>query len=111
MKLILAYIHPAAEPRVIDAIHNVPGVSGATFGDVRGFGRRRTVDRPVPEVLFSTTPRVRVEVMTRDALADAVVGAIQAAAHIGGRGDGKVYVVDLARAVRIATGEEGEGVV
>ncbi|MDX2059824.1 MAG: P-II family nitrogen regulator [Gemmatimonadales bacterium] len=111
MKLIIGFIHPTAEDRVIDAIHKVPGVTGATFSDVRGFGRRRTVDRPVPEVLFSTARRVRFEVMTSDHLEPLVVTAIREAANLGSRGSGKVYVVELTRAVRIATGEEGEAAV
>ena len=111
MKMIIAYVQPAAAPRVVEALHRVPGVTGATFVDASGFGRGRGAEAPVPEVLYGAAPRVRVEVMVRDELEETVVHAIRDAAHTGRRGDGKVYVAPLARAVRVSTGEEGDAAV
>ena len=108
MKMILAFIQPYMAPQVVHALHRVAGLTGATFTDAKGFGRGRSAERPVPEVLFGTADKVRVEVIVRDELQDAVVAAIRRAAHTGKRGDGKVYILPVAGAVRIATGEEGE---
>lgn len=111
MKLIIAYVQPDAAPRVVEALHRVPGLTGATFVDASGFGRGRAAETPVPEVLYGAAPRIRVEVMVVDVLEDTVVRAIQDAAHTGRRGDGKVYVTELSRAVRISTAEEGDAAV
>ena len=111
MKMIIAYVRPDAAPRVVEALHGVPGLTGATFVDATGFGRGRSPEAPVPEVLYGAAPRVRVEVMVADALEDTVVRAIQDAAHTARRGDGKVYVAELSRALRISTGEDGDAAV
>lgn len=110
MKMVIAYVQRAAAARVIDALHKVPGLSGATLTEATGFGRGRS-ELPEPEVLYGAAPRVRVEVMIRDEMEDTVVRAIRNAANTGRRGDGKVYVADIERAVRIASGEEGDAAV
>ncbi len=114
MKVVIAFIQPFMAEKVVEALHAVPGLSGATFTEVRGFGRGRAKDEATPteteveEELFGTLPKVRVEAMVRDGLEDLVVRTIRDAAHTGNRGDGKVYVSSIDRAVRISTGEEGE---
>lgn len=110
MKMIIAYVQAAAAQRVVEALHHVEGLTGATFVDVSGFGRGRS-ELAVPEVLYGAAPRVRVEVMIRDELEETVVRAIRDAAHTGRRGDGKVYVTDISRALRISTGDEGDAAV
>ena len=111
MKHVMAFIQPFMAEKVIDALHQVPGLSGGSFSEVRGFGRGRQGKKGGSEEIFGTVPRVRVDVMVPDTLVDVVVKTIQAAAHTGNRGDGKVYVATLDRAVRISTGEEGEAAV
>lgn len=111
MQLVIAYVQPFLAPRVIDALHTVPGVTGATFVDARGFGRGIRGTAPTPEGVYGTVPRVRVEVAVHDGLVDAVVRAIHTAAHTGQRGDGKILVLPLDRATRISTGEEGAAAV
>lgn len=111
MKQIIAFIQPFKEAEVMQALHQVSGLSGATFADVKGFGRGRPRDQPTPEILHGTAARVQVEVMVRDEIAEAVVHAIREAAHTGGRGDGKIYVLPMDRALRISTGEEGDDAV
>ena len=108
MKMVIAYVQPFMASHVVHALHQVPGVSGASFVRVRGFGRGRSREGPTPEVLLDGADRVRVEVMVSDDLEDLVVRTIRQAAHTGNSGDGKVYVAELRRAVRIATGEEGD---
>lgn len=111
MKHVIAFIQPFMAEKVVDALHQVQGLTGASFSEVRGFGRGRTGKPGGPEELFGTVPRVRVDVMVPDTLADMVVRTIQTAAHTGHRGDGKVYVAPVERALRISTGEDGEAAV
>lgn len=111
MKLVVAYVQEFAADRVIDALRAIPGITGATVFDARGFGRGHTGDRPTPETLFGLGPRLRVEVAIDDALQSQVVGAIEAAARTGHRGDGKILVLPISDALRISTGETGPGVV
>lgn len=111
MKMVIAVIQPFMAPDVVRALHRVPGLTGATFTDVKGFGRGRPTDQPSSEVLLGTADRVRVEVVVHDDLEDVVAHAIRQAAHTGKRGDGKIYVLPVNRAVRIATAEEGDDAV
>ena len=110
MKTIIAFIRPSKEDAVREALHAVPGLTGASFAAIRGFGRGRghSPAEAAQEVVVGTLPRVRVEVMVPDASAAAVEHAIATAAHTGQRGDGKIYVLPLASARRLSTGETGE---
>ena len=109
MKMIVAFVQTFMAADVGRALHQLPGLTGASFMDVRGFGRRRHRAAADTEEIYGTAPRVRVEVMVADELEDAVIRAIATAAHTGTRGDGKIYVVELMKAHRISTGEEGLG--
>lgn len=109
--MVVAFVQPFMAAEVERALHQLPGLTGASFADVRGFGRGRHRARVDPEEMHGTAPRVRVEVMMSDELEAAVVRTIAAAARTGNRGDGKIYVVDLLRAHRISTGEEGAAAV
>ena len=111
MRVVIAFVQPFMASQVVHALHQIPGLTGATFTDANGFGRGRAIDTPEAEVLYGTADKVRVEVMVRDELEDAVVQVIREAAHTGNRGDGKIYVLPVARAIRIATGEEGDDAV
>lgn len=110
MKVIIAFIRPSKEEAVREALHFIPGLSGASFSDVRGFGRGRghshTEDEQ--EAVVGTLHRIRVEVMVPEASAAAVEKTVAAAAHTGQRGDGKIYVYSLETARRISSGETGE---
>lgn len=106
MKLIVAYIQPFLLDRVIDALHLNTAVSGATVTHGRGFGRgRRSAEEE--EEIYGTSPRVRIEVAANDDSVEPIIRSIATAAHTGQRGDGKILVVPLERAVRIQTAEEG----
>jgi nitrogen regulatory protein PII len=110
MMLVIAYVQPFVADKVMAALHAVPGVSGATFVDARGFGRGQTTERPTTETLLGVSPKLRIEVAIEDRLENAVVAAIVASAWTGHRGDGKVFVMPLLRATRVATGETGTSV-
>lgn len=110
MKQIVAYIKPHKVAQVADRLHRVEGLSGASFVDVRGFGRSRAEgaqDR-FEEEGIGYVRHVRVEVFCPDGQAEPIVTAIETGAPTGLRGDGKVYVADAHQAVRISTGERGE---
>ncbi len=111
MKMVIAFIQPFMAPDVVHALHRVPGLTGATFTDVKGFGRGRPTDSPTAEVLYGTADKVRIEVVVPEDLEDVVAEAIREAARTGNRGDGKIYVLPVERAVRIATAEEGDDAV
>lgn len=111
MKAVVAFIRPSKEEAVREALHHVAGLSGASFGSVRGFGRGgrhgHSPDEEA-EALLGTAPKIRVEIMAADEHAAEVARAIAKAAHTGNRGDGKVYIHTLESALRISSGETGE---
>lgn len=111
MKLVIAYVQPFVADRVLDALHGIPGVSGATVIDARGFGRGHTIEQTTQESMFGLSERLRVEIAIGDELEEVVVERIAAAARTGQRGDGKIIVLPIASAKRVATGETGSGVV
>ena len=108
MKLITAIIKPFKLDEVREALTEV-GVEGMTVTEVKGFGRQKghaEVYRGA-EYTISFLPKVKIEVAIADERADAVVESIQRSANTGKIGDGKIFVSELASAVRIRTGESG----
>jgi nitrogen regulatory protein P-II 2 len=106
MKLILAIIKPFKLDDVREALTPL-GVQGLTVSEVKGFGRQKgqTEIYRGAEYHVSFLPKVKIEVAVVDALVDQVIEAITKAAHTGKIGDGKIFVLDMQRAVRIRTGE------
>ena len=108
MKLITAVIKPFKLDEVKDAL-KAAGVAGITVSEVRGFGRQggHTETYRGAEYKIDFVPKVCLEVVVDDGAADAVVDTIKSAAASGKIGDGKIWVTDVDRIVRIRTGEEG----
>ena len=108
MKLITAIVKPFKLDDVKDAV-KAAGVTGITVGEVRGFGRQggHTETYRGAEYQIDFVPKVCIEIVVDDALADDVVDTIVAAARTDKIGDGKVWVTDVSRLVRIRTGEQG----
>jgi nitrogen regulatory protein PII len=108
MKLITAIVKPFKLDDVKDALKAV-GVTGMTVGEVRGFGRQggHTETYRGAEYRIDFVPKVQIEIVLDDAQVDSAVDAIVASAATGKIGDGKVWVTDVDRLVRIRTGEEG----
>ncbi|MCB0967847.1 MAG: P-II family nitrogen regulator [Ilumatobacter sp.] len=108
MKLITAVIKPFKLDDVKDALKQA-GIAGITVTEVRGFGRQggHTETYRGAEYKIDFVPKVRIEVVVDDADADQVVDTVVTAAATGKIGDGKVWVTDVGRIVRIRTGEEG----
>jgi nitrogen regulatory protein PII len=106
MKLISAIIKPFKLDDVRAALSEL-GVSGMTVTEVKGFGRQRghTELYRGAEYVVDFVPKTRIEVAVKDALVDQVVEAIVNAARTGKVGDGKIFISELERAIRIRTGE------
>ena len=106
MKLISAIIKPFKLDDVRAALSEI-GVSGMTVTEVKGFGRQRghTELYRGAEYVVDFVPKTRIEVAVKDALVDQVVEAIINAAKTGKVGDGKIFVTELDRVIRIRTGE------
>jgi nitrogen regulatory protein P-II 2 len=106
MKLVMAIIKPFKLDDVREALTPL-GVQGLTVTEVKGFGRQKgqTEIYRGAEYHVSFLPKVKLEVAVQDDQAEAVVEAIMRAAQTGKIGDGKIFVLDIERAVRIRTGE------
>ena len=106
MKMVMAVIKPFKLDDVREAL-SAQGVAGITVTEVKGFGRQKghTELYRGAEYVVDFLPKVKVEVAVADEQVEAVVEAIVRAAGTGKIGDGKVFVYDLERVVRIRTGE------
>ncbi len=109
MKKIEAIIKPFKLDEVKEGLHEI-GVSGITVIEAKGFGRQKghTELYRGAEYVVDFLPKVKLEVVVPDALAEKVVEAIAAAAQTGRIGDGKIFVSDIQSALRIRTGERDE---
>jgi nitrogen regulatory protein PII len=106
MKLIMAIIKPFKLDDVREALTPL-GVQGLTVSEVKGFGRQKgqTEIYRGAEYHVSFLPKVKIEVVVGDDLADGVIEAIARSANTGKIGDGKIFVLDVEKAMRIRTGE------
>ena len=106
MKLIMAIIKPFKLDDVREALTPL-GVQGLTVSEVKGFGQQKgqTEIYRGAEYHVSFLPKIKIEVAVVDGLADQVIEAIAKAAHTGKIGDGKIFVMEIERAMRIRTGE------
>jgi nitrogen regulatory protein P-II 2 len=106
MKLITAIIKPFKLEEVRDALTAL-GVHGMTVTEVKGFGRQKghTEIYRGAEYTVNFLPKLKIEVGVPDGIADKVVDVMGTAAKTGQIGDGKIFVCDLDRAMRIRTGE------
>lgn len=108
MKLVTAVVKPFKLDEVKVALKAV-GVSGMTVGQVRGFGRQGghiEIYRG-REYEFDFVDKIQIEVVTTDEQVDAVLDAIVTAARTDTVGDGKVWVTDVEKIVRVRTNERG----
>ena len=108
MKKIEAIIKPFKLDEVKEALHEI-GVSGITVTEAKGFGRQKghTELYRGAEYVVDFLPKVKLEVVVGDQIAERVVEAIAAAAQTGRIGDGKIFVSNVEEVVRIRTGETG----
>ena len=106
MKLIVAVIKPFKLEEVREALSSL-GVQGMTVTEVKGFGRQKGQTEIYRGAEYTTNmvPKIKLEVAASDDLAPRVVETIQETANTRAIGDGKIFVLDVAQAVRIRTGE------
>lgn len=113
MKEIKAIVQPFMLDRVLEALAGVEALPGLTVSHVQGWGKSRAADarnRSSPGG-HDFAAKVKVEIVVADELAGTVVDVIALAARTGNVGDGKIFVIDVADAVKIRTGEHGEDAV
>ncbi|VTU28537.1 P-II family nitrogen regulator [Variovorax sp. RA8] len=112
MKQITAIVKPFKLDDVREALAEV-GVTGLTVTEVKGFGRQKghTELYRGAEYVVDFLPKMKVEVVVNEADLDRCVDAIVTAARTGKIGDGKIFVTNVERVVRIRTGEEDEAAV
>ena len=109
MKKIEAIIKPFKLDEVKDAL-NAIGIAGMTVTEVKGFGRQKghvELYRGA-EYDISFIPKVKIEVVVADSIADKVISTIMEKAKTGKIGDGKIFISKLEEIIRIRTGERGE---
>lgn len=112
MKLIAAIIKPFKLDDVRTSLSEI-GVTGITVTEVKGFGRQKghTELYRGAEYVVDFLPKIKIEVAVNDDLMDQVIEAITNAARTGKIGDGKIFVTDVGKVVRIRTGEENEAAI
>lgn len=112
MKLITAIVKPFKLDEVKDAL-KAAGVNGITVTEARGFGRQggHVETYRGAEYKVDLIPKVRLDIVVDQSIVDHVVDVLVKAALTGKIGDGKVWVTDVSRVVRIRTGEEGSSAI
>lgn len=112
MKLITAIVKPHKLDDVKDALKSA-GVQGMTVSEVKGFGRQGGHSETYrgSEYSIDFIPKVRIDLVVDDIVVDSVIDSIRTAATTGKIGDGKIWITEVARLVRIRTGEEGSDAV
>jgi len=107
VKKVEAIIKPFKLDEVKEALHEI-GVSGITVTEAKGFGRQKghTELYRGAEYVVDFLPKVKLEVVVNDDIAERVVEAVAAAAQTGRIGDGKIFVSPIEAALRIRTGEK-----
>ena len=112
MKKIEAIVKPFKLDEVKEALQGI-GIQGMTVTEVKGFGRQKghTELYRGAEYVVDFLPKIKIEVVVSDELADKAVQAIVEAANTGRIGDGKIFVSEIQEAIRIRTGERGSDAV
>ena len=109
MKKIEAIIKPFKLDDVREALSDI-GITGMTVTEVRGFGRQKghTELYRGAEYMVDFLPKVKMEIVVPDGLLEQCLDAIVDTAQTGKIGDGKIFVYEVERVIRIRTGEENE---
>ena len=108
MKYIVAIIQPGKLDEVHDALLEI-GVAGLTTSEVKGYGRQKGKSEMYrgAEYVVNFIPKVKIEIAVPSKIAPKVVAAIKSCAGTDKIGDGKIFTLELADAMRIRTGETG----
>ena len=108
MKKIEAYIQPFMLQKVTDALHQIH-IHGMSVSEIKGFGKEKDEAYPHHSGDYVTefTPKIKLEIICSDSDIDKIVEAIKKNSHTGRRGDGKIFVTNVEKAISIRTGEAG----
>ena len=108
MKLITAIIKPFKMDAVKDALGSA-GVSGMTITEVKGFGRQKGHKEVYRGSEYSVKylPKIKIELVIDKKIEEKVIKTIKNAANTGEIGDGKIFSLNIDKAIRIRTGEKG----
>ncbi len=108
MKKVEAIVKPFKLDDVKEALSAL-GINGMTVSEVKGYGRQQghTELYRGAEYVVDFLPKIKIEMVIDDSMEDKVVDAIVQAARTGKIGDGKIFVSDVSRVVRVRTGETG----
>jgi nitrogen regulatory protein P-II 1 len=109
MKKIEAIIKPFKIEEIKDALNEI-GIQGMTITEVKGFGRQKghTELYRGAEYVVDFIPKMKLEIIVADAMADKVLDVIQSKGKTGKIGDGKIFVFSVDEVIRIRTGQRGE---
>jgi nitrogen regulatory protein P-II 1 len=109
MKKIEAIIQPFKIDDVKEALKGI-GIDGMTISEVRGHGRQKGHSEVYrgQEYKVDLLPKVKVEMVVPSERSDDVINALSTAARTGKIGDGKIFISDVAEAIRIRNGDRGE---
>ena len=108
MRLIIAIIKHFKLDEVQEALSKI-GVEGMTVTEVRGFGRQKGHQEVYrgSEYNVKNLPKIKIEIVIDKKIEEKVIKTIQKSANTGEIGDGKIFSLDIDKAVRIRTGEKG----
>ncbi len=109
MKKIEAIIKPFKIEEIRDALNEI-GIQGMTITEVKGFGRQKghTELYRGAEYVVDFIPKMKLEIIVADAMADKVLEVIQTKGQTGKIGDGKIFISSIDEVIRIRTGQRGE---
>ncbi|MCB9757007.1 MAG: P-II family nitrogen regulator [Candidatus Omnitrophica bacterium] len=109
MKKIEAYIQPFMLRKVVDALMAIH-IHGMSVIEAKGFGKEKDESYPhhVADYVIDFTPKTKIEIICNDDQSLKIIETIQKSAHTGRKGDGKLFITDIQKAVSIRTGEENE---
>ena len=112
MKMLKCVVRPNALENVKEALNEL-GVQGMTVSEVKGFGRQKGHKELYrgAEYTIDFTPKIAIEVVVKDDVAEQCVNAVRGAAQTGNIGDGKIFMLSVDEVVRIRTGETGDAAV
>ena len=109
MKKIEAYIQPFMLRKVEEALRAIH-IHGMTVVDAKGFGREKDESYPhhAADYIVEFTPKTKIEIICSNTDCDKIVEALRKSAHTGRKGDGKIFVYEVAEAVSILNGKQGD---
>ncbi|MBI4689132.1 MAG: P-II family nitrogen regulator [Nitrospirae bacterium] len=112
MKKIEAVIKPFKLDEIKDVLNKL-GIQGMTITEVKGFGRQKghTELYRGTEYIVDFIPKIKIEIIVPDNIADEVANVIEKTAKTGKIGDGKIFISNVDDVIRIRTGQRGEGAV